>query len=547
MYKTRIIDLLILLLLVLNIWHCSPPQKMEEDSFPEAEHLSARVDGFQVETVKKGAGEWLSITKDPLGRLLVSPRKGVLLRFDVSKGPDSLAIDTLDVGVYDCQGLLCAYGNLYMMGQTADTIRGIYRLKDLDGQGTYGEPILMKEFEKNGDHSGHTLTVGPEGMIYFLTGNVNYPPLDNTVTFVNQTWKTDHLSPLPLLYGRDQVPPGGFVMRTDSLGKDWEFYAYGLRNPYDMCFSARGELFTFDSDMEWDFNLPWYRPTRINHLVSGGDYAWRPGVAKRFDYYPDIWPSVVDFGRGSPTATSFGTGTNFPEKYQQSLFVGDWSYGKIYRVDLKPEGSSYKGEYEVFITGQPLNITDMVVGDDGSIYFTTGGNGTDTGLFRIKYTGKSEAKNEDVILQDQFSDLRTLRHEIEKNHFAKDSSGLNLALQNISHSDRFIRNASRVILERNDPTLWISDLKEQSSPDGKVAMLTALIRSDSTDTHQRLIFEELQGIDFAQSSDEGKLGLLRLYGLAFLRAHHTPINQAQLLYDKLMRSYPSKMKSSIKN
>ena len=41
-----------------------------------------------------------------------------------------------------------------------------------------------------------------------------------------------------------------------------------------------------------------------------------------------------------------------------------------------------------------------------------------------KYTGKSEAKNEDVILQDQFSDLRTLRHEIEKNHFAKDSSCL---------------------------------------------------------------------------------------------------------------------------
>ncbi|MCB0687263.1 MAG: chitobiase/beta-hexosaminidase C-terminal domain-containing protein, partial [Saprospiraceae bacterium] len=515
------------------------PAVAPEPSFPLAEHLVARDEGFQVETVKRGEGEWLSITKDPQGRLLVSPRKGVLLRFDVSKGPDSLHIDTMDVGVYDCQGLLCAYGNLYMMGQTADTVRGIYRLKDMDGQGNYGKPVLMKEFEKNGDHSGHTLALGPEGKIYFLTGNVNYPPIDSSVTFVNKIWKTDHLSPLPLLYGRDQVPPGGFVMRTDSMGKDWEFFAYGLRNPYDMSFSPEGELFTFDSDMEWDFNLPWYRPTRINHLVSGGDYAWRPGVAKRFDYFPDVWPSVVDFWRGSPTAVCFGTGTNFPAKYQHSLYVGDWSYGKIYRVDLEPDGSSYKGSYEIFVTGQPLNVTDMVVGDDGALYFTTGGNGTDTGLFRIKYNGKKSDQDKTPMEDDNAKDLRALRHEIEKFHFAKDTSGLSLALANIDNQDRFIRNASRVILERNDPEIWMSHLQEESSPDGRVAMLVALIRSDSTDRYQDLIFKELEAFDFANSSDEGKLGLLRLYGLAFLRAHKIPVNHAQILYDKLMAFYPS--------
>lgn len=531
--------LLFFFVLSLIIWACSTKQKISENTFPVAEHLVSKIEGFQVETVKRGEGEWLSMTKDPQGRLLVSPRKGVLLRFDVSGGEDSLIIDTMDVGVYDCQGLLCAYGHLYMMGQTADTVRGIYRLKDLDGLGNYGKPVLMKEFKKNGDHSGHTLTLGPDGMIYFLTGNVNFPPIDSTVTFVNQTWKVDHLSPLPLLYGADQVPPGGFVMRTDSLGELWDFWAYGLRNPYDMCFSPQGELFTFDSDMEWDFNLPWYRPIRINHLVSGGDYAWRPGVAKRFDHFPDVWPSVVDFWRGSPTATCFGTGTNFPEKYQQSLFVGDWSYGKIYRVDLKPDGSTYSGEYEVFITGQPLNITDMVVGDDGSMYFTTGGNGTDTGLFRIKYTGNKDTKDDDLILQDENADLRALRHEIEKYHFAPDSAGLDIALKNISHSDRFIRNASRVILERNDPELWISDFKEQSSPDARIVLLTALIRSDSTATYQDLIFNELAAIDFSRSSDEGKLGLLRLYGLAFLRSPKIPVNYAQSVYDKLMEFYPA--------
>ena len=30
-------------------------------------------------------------------------------------------------------------------------------------------------------------------------------------------------------------------------------------------------MFTFDADMEWDRGAPWYRPTRICHLVSGAE------------------------------------------------------------------------------------------------------------------------------------------------------------------------------------------------------------------------------------------------------------------------------------
>ena len=45
----------------------------------------------------------------------------------------------------------------------------------------------------------------------------------------------------------------------------------GLRNHFDIAFNALGDLFTYDSDMEWDVGTPWYRPTRIYHLVSGGE------------------------------------------------------------------------------------------------------------------------------------------------------------------------------------------------------------------------------------------------------------------------------------
>ncbi|MEL6942262.1 MAG: heme-binding protein, partial [Bacteroidota bacterium] len=398
--------------------------------FSIAEHLNPKIEGFEVQTIQEGEGEWLSIAKDPQGRLLVSPRNGKLLRFTIPTDKASnLKIDTLDIGITDCQGLLYAYGHLYMMGQSVDTIRGIYRVPDLDGMGNYGEPILMKEIPKNGDHSGHTLALGPDGMIYFLTGNENRPPKGEDVSYVYEDWRNDHLMPLKSIFGVRQTPPGGYVMRTDKEGTKWQLMTYGLRNPYDMCFSPTGELFTFDSDMEWDFNLPWYRPTRVNHLVSGGDYAWRQSTAKRFDYYPDILPTLKEFGRGSPTATSFGTGAAFPAKYQEALFLGDWSYGKIYAMFIQPDGASYTADYEAFVTGQPLNITDMIVGADGALYFTTGGNGTDTGLFRVTYNGKESTKP--VKQKSELHPNLILRRALEQFHFAEDSSGLQLALEHI--------------------------------------------------------------------------------------------------------------------
>lgn len=517
---------------------CSESGKMTYADFPVAEHLNPKVKGFEVQTIKEGTGEWLSITTDPQGRLLVSPRDGNLLRFTIpTKNSQNLQIDTLDIGVNDCQGLLYAYGHLYMMGTDKDTIRGIHRVPDLDGKGNFGASILMKEIPKNGDHSGHTLTLGQDGHIYFLSGNENRPPKGENVEFVYEDWRNDHLMPLRSIFGVSQVPPGGYVVRTDSVGSNWQLMAYGLRNPYDMCFSPEGELFTFDSDMEWDFNLPWYRPTRVNHLVSGGDYAWRQSTAKRFDYYPDILPAVVEFGRGSPTATLFGTGTAYPAKYQKALFLGDWSYGKIYAMFLEPNGATYSAAYETFITGQPLNITDMVVGQDGALYFTTGGNGTDTGLFRVTYNGEESTRK--VQVTKELSPNMQLRRKLEQYHFAKDTSGLALALTYIGHEDRFVRNAAKTILERNNPELWKTALTNSKAVTEQIALTTAIIRSDSTDQYKDLVFDQLQQFDFGGLSVEDQLGVLRLYALAFVRAETIPTNKVAGIYDNLIQYYPA--------
>jgi hypothetical protein len=98
-------------------------------------------------------------------------------------------------------------------------------------------------------------------------------------------------------------------------------------------------------------------------------------------YYPDSLGSVVDIGPGCPTGIMFGTGAKFPQKYQKSLFISDWSYGVIYAVHMTADGSSYKGEAERFIFGAPLPVTDIVINPiDQAMYFTIGGRKTQSGI-----------------------------------------------------------------------------------------------------------------------------------------------------------------------
>src|SRR5262249_52601364 len=142
------------------------------------------------------------------------------------------------------------------------------------------------------------------------------------------------------------LAPGGVIYRTDPDGKKWEIWCNGFRNQYDAAFNRDGELFTFDSDMAWDINTPCYQPRRVFHCTSGDEFGWRASMVKFPPHYPDCLPSAIDIGPGSPTGMTFGYGAKFPAKYQEALFMCDWSYGKLYVVHLTPVGSTYKGTAE---------------------------------------------------------------------------------------------------------------------------------------------------------------------------------------------------------
>ena len=128
----------------------------------------------------------------------------------------------------------------------------------------------MKNENGHGEHGPHSLHLGPDGLIYLAAGNGASLPQRLEPTSPHRGWADDLLIP-----SDNAFVPGGWIARTNETGETWELFAGGFRNPFDIAFNPEGELFTFDADSEADIGVPWYRPTRINHVVSAGEYGWR--------------------------------------------------------------------------------------------------------------------------------------------------------------------------------------------------------------------------------------------------------------------------------
>jgi hypothetical protein len=124
-----------------------------------------------------------------------------------------------------------------------------------------------------------------------------------------------------------------------------------------------------------------------------------------------------------------------------AMFILDWSWGKIYAVHLTPDGSTYTGQNETFITGSPLPVTDAITHpEDGTMYFAIGGRKVQSGLYRVSYVGKE--KTDPASMKPQVNELAKLRHQLEDLHIGEHPDALDIAWPHIDHPDRFIRWAS---------------------------------------------------------------------------------------------------------
>lgn len=241
------------------------------------------------------------------------------------------------------------------------TSRAVYAFSDIDGDlkaDDKKEVLLLEEPEKVYAHAALLgITFSKDGWMYVSRGNTG-----------SAFWSLRGTDGSMLSgYG-----DGGNVMRAKADGSNLEEVATGFWNPADIKFNAHGQLLAADNDPDSR------GPNRLVHVVPGGDYGYKslyggsgihPYLAWNGEL-PGKLPFVCPLGE-APSGLIDATHSSLPCDYRGAMLATIWEESRIVRVDLKPEGSSLKGEASVIIQGgEDFRPVALASGPQGEVYVT---------------------------------------------------------------------------------------------------------------------------------------------------------------------------------
>jgi putative heme-binding domain-containing protein len=548
-------------LLCLVVISCNQPA--EQIANPKIDKLKLPP-GFKAEHLyspeEHDQGSWVAMTFDNKGRMITSDQYGAIYRIELPAVGDTTKVKvekliigseadrsadstTLKIGMGFAQGLLYAFNSLYVMvnhnsDKNFDKNTGLYRLQDTNDDDQFDKITLLKSFEgEPGEHGPHSIVLSPDKKsIYISAGNhVDVPKFDTYR--LPPVWQEDNLFPQikdPRGHANNREAPGGWIAHIDSLGEKRELVGAGFRNEFDIAFNNAGDLFTYDSDMEWDFGMPWYRPTRICHVTSGSEFGWRTGNGKWSPTYPDNLPAVINIGQGSPTNFMNGGTAKFPAKYRNALFAFDWSFGIIYAIHLTPDGATYTADAEEFLSGSPLPLTDGGIGPDGAMYFLTGGRRLESDLYRITAT---ENVDTTPLATATPNEANQLRRTLEQYHEPK-KGAIDIAWPNLKNEDRFVRYAARIAVEHQPVAEWQERALKETDPIILTQAMLALARQGKPAVKNKMI-AALVKIDFDKLSPAQKIDLVRAFEVLVFRLGKPDADAQKQLIAYLDVRFPS--------
>jgi putative heme-binding domain-containing protein len=484
--------------------------------------------GFEISLVRSAAadeGSWVSLTFDPQGRATIAKEDKGLLRMTLDDSHSSITnVETINDTLLECRGLLYAHDSLYA---SANNSKGLYRLRDTDGDGKFDDVRLLQELAGGVGHGRNDLALGPDGMIYAINGDSVEIPKEGMI---------DHTSPLREAR-REKKSNEGWVWRTDRDGKTAEILCAGMRNPFGIAFNPDGELFTYDADAEFDMGSPWYRPTRVLQLVTGSDFGWRGVTGVWPPYFPDrcdFAPPTLDIGKGSPTAVMFGTATRFPSDYKRALYILDWAYGRIIAVNLAPRGAGYRAQAETFLQGKPLNVTDLAVGPEGDMYLVTGGRKTQSALYRIHYTGQATTDEPESKHEIRCRQNAAKMREIVRLFTKSDDSpvSLNRAWEFLDSGDPIVRNAARMVVERSPVDAWRDRALTENRTTAALEALIVLVRARQADA-VGVVIDRLLELPVQDMTPSQAAALVDVYSLCWINDSAAMLARRQRIVDAI--------------
>ena len=493
--------------------------------------------GFEVELVRsaqESESSWISMAFDDKGRIIVGLDDVGVARLAPPTGAgDAWSFERLDDTLRHCRGVLVHDGSIYV--NACDTGE-LWRFRDADGDGTYRDRTKLKSFDYRSryGHGQNQLTVGPDGALWSIVGNdVSFPQRASPESPYRDP-HTDRLLPDPA--DADQDDRVGYLLRFDTEGNEWTVFAGGFRNQVDADWNADGEWFTWDSDMEWDVGQPWYRPTRVSHVVSGAEFGWRWSTLNWPPSYPDSLPATLETGLGSPTGVIFGRRGSFPGKWRDALYMADWQHGRILAAWFTPDGASYSATDELFAEGSPMNVCDMAFGPDGNLWFITGGRGSQSGLYKVSFKGDAAAvppgPAADPAAAAAATIARSRRRELEAFHGGPLATADQATLQNLwpelGSEDRWLRTAARIALERQPVAAWRDKVRAERNRLTRGEGLLAWVRMAPAEERLDVVRATLAG---PTEADEAAVLLsLRVLSIALARGVDLPPDDSQKLH-----------------
>ena len=234
-------------------------------------------------------------------------------------------------------------------------------LEDTNGDGRADKrTVILTGFGHTDNGSLHGLTFGPDGWLYFTTGNPDGYDLhgpDGSHT-------------------RGRV---GALLRCRPDGSGVETISRGFENLVEIVFLPDGSIIGTDT---W-YQLPesGVRDALV-HLLQEGQYPIHPvdPTVPHLQFKAAL-PAVALFPAVAHSGLMIYHGPAFPARMQGDLFSAQHNARKIVRHQLSPKGSSYACETFDFVTTDDpdVHFSDVLEDADGSLLVV------DTGSWYVQH------------------------------------------------------------------------------------------------------------------------------------------------------------------